>query len=185
MAAAFFCRSMLSSGREAEAARRRAAFALLTEADDRPGIRSPCSTWRGRAVHRQPGSRTRSARTMRGDVAGVGFASLRARTLQPLGIARVDLGDLKVARAALQEGLSVSVDLGDRFVILVGLSGFAGLAAKSGSTAGAPAGRRAQAYRDACAHALPEPIRRTWTAGRAVARRSAPRGPGCLPRPGR
>jgi hypothetical protein len=46
----------------------------------------------------------------------LGFASLRARCLQLLGIARVDLGHLKAARAALQEGLPASVGLGDRFV---------------------------------------------------------------------
>ena len=88
----------------------------------------------------------------------LGFASLRARTLQLLGIARVDLGDLKAARAALQEGLPVSVDLGDRFVIPVGLSGFAGLAAKSGKHRMAlRLAAAAQAYRDACETALPEP----------------------------
>src|SRR5271166_2884007 len=61
----------------------------------------------------------------------LGFASLRARILQLLGITRLLLGDLKEARAALQEGLPASVDLGDRFVIPVGLTGFAGLAART------------------------------------------------------
>ena len=85
---------------------------------------------------------------------------MRARALQLLGIARVDLGHLKAARAALQEGLPASVGLGDRFVIPIGLTGFAGLAAKTGKhrmalrLAGA-----AQAYRDAYESALPEPNR--------------------------
>jgi len=61
----------------------------------------------------------------------MGFASLRARSLQLLGIARVDLGHLKAARAALAEGLPASIGLGDRFVIPIGLTGFA---------AGVPAG---------------------------------------------
>ena len=90
----------------------------------------------------------------------LGFASLRARALQLLGIARLLRGDLKAARAALQEGLPASVDLGDRFVIPIGLSGFAGLAARTGKhrmalrLAGA-----AQACRDAYESALPEPNR--------------------------
>ena len=47
MAAVFLCRSMLSSGRVAEAAPYpERAFALLTEAETGRGSRSPCSTWR-------------------------------------------------------------------------------------------------------------------------------------------
>ena len=117
----------------------------------------------------------------------LGFASLRARTLQLLGIARVDLGDLKAARAALQEGLPVSVDLGDRFVIPVGLSGFAGLAARSGKHRMAlRLAAAAQAYRDAWRPPCPSPTGCSWTGGwRRRSGRSAPRGPGCLPRGGR
>jgi hypothetical protein len=90
----------------------------------------------------------------------LGFASLRARALQLLGIARLDLGDPTAARAALQEGLPTSVGLGDRFVIPACLSGFAGLAARTAKHRMAlrPAGA-AQAYRDAYESALPEPNR--------------------------
>jgi non-specific serine/threonine protein kinase len=72
----------------------------------------------------------------------------------------VDLGDLKAARAALEEGLTASVGLGDRFVIPIGMSGFAGLAAKTGKhrmalrLAGASEG-----YREAFESAFPEPNR--------------------------
>ncbi len=162
MAAAFLCRSMLSSGREAQAAPYgERAFALLTEADDRPGIAFALFYL---ALAAQFTGNLGAARDRHERCAAmcreVGFASLRARTLQLLGIARVDLGDLKAARAALQEGLPVSVDLGDRFVIPVGLSGFAGLAAKSGKHRMAlRLAAAAQAYRDACETALPEPNR--------------------------
>jgi tetratricopeptide (TPR) repeat protein len=61
-----------------------------------------------------------------------GLPAGRARALQLLGIARLILGDLPAARAALEEGLPAIVDIGDRFAIPAGLTGMAGLAAKSG-----------------------------------------------------
>ncbi|HEY2638872.1 MAG TPA: response regulator transcription factor, partial [Streptosporangiaceae bacterium] len=61
--------------------------------------------------------------------AELGFPSVQARALQLLGIARLDLGDLKAAAAALRQGLPLTLEIGDRFVIPIGLSGFAGLAA--------------------------------------------------------
>jgi predicted ATPase/DNA-binding CsgD family transcriptional regulator len=62
----------------------------------------------------------------------LGFRSLGARTLQLLGHTRIELGDLRGARQALQEALPVSVDLGDHWVVPLELGGFAGLAAKTG-----------------------------------------------------
>ena len=140
---------------------RERGFALLTEADDQPGIalalfyQALSAQFTGNMatageLHERCAARCRE----------LGFASLRARALQLLGIARVDLGHLKAARAALEEGLPASVGLGDRFVIPVGLTGFAGLAAKTGRhrmalrLAGA-----AEAYREAYESALPEPNR--------------------------
>ena len=73
---------------------------------------------------------------------------------------RLELGDLTAARTALQEGLPASVAVGDRYVIPVGLTAFAGLAAKTGRhrmalrLAGA-----AEAYRDTYESAFPEPNR--------------------------
>ncbi len=181
MAAAFLSRSMLSSDRVAEAAPYPdRAFALLAEAEDQPGIaialfyRALSAQFTGRAeaaceLHERCVARCRE----------LGFESLRARALQLLGIVRVDLGDLTAARAALREGLTTSVALGDRFVIPIGLSGFAGLAAKTGKhrmalrLAGA-----SEAYRDAFASAFPEPNRAyldSWLAPslRAVGRAAA------------
>jgi predicted ATPase/DNA-binding CsgD family transcriptional regulator len=162
MAAAFLCRSMLSSDRVAEAAQySQRAYAALTEADDRPGIAFALFYL---ALNAQFTGNLEAACDLHERCAAMcrelGFASLRARALQLLGFARLLRGDLKAARAALQEGLPASVDLGDRFVIPIGLSGFAGLAARTGKhrmalrLAGA-----AQACRDAYESALPEPNR--------------------------
>jgi predicted ATPase/DNA-binding CsgD family transcriptional regulator len=162
MAVVFLSRCLLSSDRVAQAAPYpERGFALLTEAGDRPGIALALFY---RALAAQFSGDTVTACELHERCAArcgeLGFASLRARALQLLGIARVDLGHLKAARAALQEGLPASVGLGDRFVIPVGLTGFAGLAAKTGKhrmalrLAGA-----AEAYREAYESALPEPNR--------------------------
>jgi predicted ATPase/DNA-binding CsgD family transcriptional regulator len=91
--------------------------------------------------------------------AELGLAPLSARAWQTLGLSLLDLGELAAARAALAEGFPVSVDVGDRWMVQIGLGGFAGLAAKTGRPrlalrlAGA-----GDAYRDANKFSLPEPI---------------------------
>src|SRR5215207_6009255 len=55
-----------------------------------------------------------------------------ARSVQLLGITKLDLGDVAGARTALGAALPALVDIGDRFSILVGLTGLSGLAARSG-----------------------------------------------------
>jgi predicted ATPase/DNA-binding CsgD family transcriptional regulator len=91
--------------------------------------------------------------------AELGLTPLSARARQMLGYVRLDLGDLPAARVALAEGLPVSMDIGDRWFVPLGLAGFAGLAAKTGKPrlalrlAGA-----AEAYQDANKFSMPEPI---------------------------
>jgi predicted ATPase/DNA-binding CsgD family transcriptional regulator len=91
--------------------------------------------------------------------AELGLAPLSARARQMLGYVRLDLGDLAAARAALEEGLPVSMDVGDRWFVPLGLAGFAGLAAKTGRPrlalrlAGA-----AEGYQDANKFSMPGPI---------------------------
>ena len=103
-----------------------------------------------------------------------GLPSGAARALQLLGIARLILGDLPAARAALQEGLPAVVEIGDRFAIPSGLTGMAGLAAKSGrprlalKLAGAAA-----AYEEVNQTHLPEPLRGLLDEWLAPARRTA------------
>jgi non-specific serine/threonine protein kinase len=162
MAVLYLGRSKLTSLRVAEAAPYvEHAVALLTEAKDPPGIalslmysglvaqftdqlEAACNLFaRGVAMCRE-----------------LGYRSLGARILQLLGIARLDLGELSAARTALEEALPVAIDIGDRWIIPVGLSGFAGLAARTGRPrlalrlAGA-----AEAYRETNEFSTPEPVR--------------------------
>jgi non-specific serine/threonine protein kinase len=108
--------------------------------------------------------------------AGLGLAPLSARAQQVLGCALLDRGELSAARAALAEGLPGSVDVGDRWIVPIGLYGFAGLAAKTGRPrlafrlAGA-----AEAYQDANKFSMPGPIREM--AGRWLASAHASAGP--------
>jgi len=60
----------------------------------------------------------------------IGLPQVEARALQLIGVMRLQLGELPLARAVLARGVPAIVDLGDRFGIPVGLSALAGLAAK-------------------------------------------------------
>ena len=62
----------------------------------------------------------------------LGLPSIESRARQLLGVARLELGDVAGARAALVTGVPAIVELGDRFAIPVGLSALAGLAAEEG-----------------------------------------------------
>jgi DNA-binding CsgD family transcriptional regulator len=103
----------------------------------------------------------------------LGMQALGARSLQMLGIVRLDLGDLAGARNALADAISASVDIGDRFPIPVELAGFAGLAASTGRPrlalrlAGA-----AEACIAASQSTMPEPIRVSLDRWLAPARRA-------------
>jgi non-specific serine/threonine protein kinase len=91
--------------------------------------------------------------------AELGLEPLSARARLTLGCARLDMGDLPAARAALAEGLPVSMAVGDRWIVQIGLAGFAGHAAMSGrprlalKLAGA-----AEAYQDLNKFSMPGPI---------------------------
>ncbi len=61
-----------------------------------------------------------------------GFRSVGARSLQQLGRSRLELGDIRGARSALQEALPTCLELGDRWVIPIVMGGFAGVAARTG-----------------------------------------------------
>ena len=91
--------------------------------------------------------------------AALDLEPLSARARQMLGFPLLDLGELAAARAALAESFPVCMDVGDRWIVQIGLAGFAGLAAKTGRPrlalrlAGA-----GDAYRDANEFSMPEPI---------------------------
>jgi predicted ATPase len=106
--------------------------------------------------------------------AELGLAPLSARVWQTLAFTLLDLGRVPEARAALADGFPVSMDVGDRWVVQIGLAVCAGLAAKTGRPrlalrlAGA-----GDAYRDANQFSLPEPYARIVDGWLAVARARA------------
>ena len=112
--------------------------------------------------------------------AALDLEPLSARARLMFGFPLLDLGELAAARAALAESFPVCMDVGDRWVVQIGLAGFAGLAAKTGRPrlalrlAGA-----GDAYRDANEFSMPEPIAEIvgrWLApARAKAGRAADR----------
>ena len=55
-----------------------------------------------------------------------------ARSLQMLGHTRLELGDIRGARTALEEALPTCLELGDRWVVPLVMTGFAGVAARTG-----------------------------------------------------
>jgi non-specific serine/threonine protein kinase len=109
------------------------------------------------------------------DIPAVGM-----RALQLLGITELGLGKVAGARTALGAALPALVDIGDRFSILVGLTGLSGLAAKSGKPQLAlRLAGFAEAYGEINQVSAPQPLQRSlaqWlapaytTAGAAAAR---------------
>ena len=91
--------------------------------------------------------------------AELGLTQLTARAWQMLGYPLLDLGELAAARAALAEGVPISTEIGDRWIVQIGLGGFIGLAVKTGRPrlalrlAGA-----ADAYRAANEFSMPVPM---------------------------
>ena len=64
--------------------------------------------------------------------AELGLTQLTARARQMLSYPLLDLGELAAARAALAEGVPISTEIGDRWIVQIGLGGFIGLAVKTG-----------------------------------------------------
>ena len=91
--------------------------------------------------------------------AELGLTQLTARARQMLSYPLLDLGELAAARAALAEGVPISTEIGDRWIVQIGLGGFIGLAVKTGRPrlalrlAGA-----ADAYRAANEFSMPVPM---------------------------
>jgi hypothetical protein len=123
MAAVFRCRSVISSDRIAEAAPYAVrAFALLTEAGDRPRIAFALFFL---ALNAQFTGDLEAACELHEQCATLclelGFESLGAGGLPPLCIARLELEDPAAARAELRQGLPASVAAAGRFIIPIGL----------------------------------------------------------------
>jgi non-specific serine/threonine protein kinase len=175
LATAYLARCMVSSSRFEEAdCHAQRALALLSDANYRPGVALALMYSGLVAIFTD---RLEAASELLGRCAGLcrklGMQALGTRSLQMLGIARLDLGDLAGARNALADAISASVDLGDQFPIPVELAGFAGLAASTGRPrlalrlAGA-----AEACIAASQSTMPEPIQVSLDRWLAPARRA-------------
>ena len=188
IATVYLGRSKMSRGRIAEGAPDVArAVALVNEAGDRPAI---AFTMFYSGLVAQLTGRLEAACDLLARcaamAAGLGLAPLSARARQMLGYVRLDLGELSAARAALAEGFPVSMDVGDRWIVQIGLGGFAGVAAKTGRPrlalrlAGA-----AEAYQDVNKFSMPVPIAEIVDRWLAPARAKAGRAAGRLLAEGR
>ena len=182
IATLYLGRCKMSSLRIVEAAPEvERGVALMHEAGDRPAI--ACSMFYSGLAALLTG-RLEASCDLFGRCAALaaelGLTPLGARARQMLGFPLLELGELAAARAAMAESFPEIMDVGDRWVIQIGLSGFIGLAAKTGRPrmalrlAGA-----ADAYRDVNEFSLPEPIAEMvdrWLApARAQAGRAADR----------
>jgi non-specific serine/threonine protein kinase len=136
------------------------ATALATEAEDRPAI---AFTMFYSAVTALLRGRLEAASELfarcAAAAASLGLEPLTARASVMIGYPLLDLGDLPAAKAALAEGLSIGMGVGDRWFVQIGLGACIGLAAKTGRPrlalrlAGA-----AEAYRDANEFSMPGPM---------------------------
>jgi predicted ATPase/DNA-binding CsgD family transcriptional regulator len=161
IATVYLGRSNMSRGRITHGAPDVArAVALVSEAGDRPAI--AFAIFYSGLVAELTGQLEDACDIMircAAMAAELGLAPLNARARQMLGYVRLDLGQLSGARAALAEGFPVSMDVGDRWIVQIGLGGFAGLAAKTGRPrlalrlAGA-----LEAYQDVNEFSMPVPI---------------------------
>jgi predicted ATPase/DNA-binding CsgD family transcriptional regulator len=118
--------------------------------------------------------------------AGLGLTQLTGRARQMLGYPLLDLGDLAAARIALADGVPVSMEIGDRWIVQIGLGGFIGLAVKTGRPrlalrlAGA-----ADAFRAANEFSMPAPMQEIVDRWLGPARARAGRAAGRLAAEGR
>ncbi|HEY6278987.1 MAG TPA: LuxR C-terminal-related transcriptional regulator [Streptosporangiaceae bacterium] len=136
------------------------ATALATEAADRPAI---AFTMFYSAVIALLTGRLEAASELfarcAADAASLGLEPLTARASVMICYPLLDLGDVPAAKAALAEGLSIGMDVGDRWFVQIGLGACIGLAVKTGRPrlalrlAGA-----AEAYRGANEFSMPGPM---------------------------
>ena len=118
--------------------------------------------------------------------AELGLTQLTGRARQMLAYSLLDLGELAAARAALAEGVPVSMEIGDRWIVQIGLGGFIGLAIKTGRPrlalrlAGA-----ADAFRAANEFSMPAPMLQIVDRWLGPARARAGRAAGRLAAEGR
>ncbi|HJY96943.1 MAG TPA: tetratricopeptide repeat protein, partial [Streptosporangiaceae bacterium] len=130
----YLSRSLIASGSPAEAVPHvERALHLLDGLDD-PTAVATALLYAGLAAHFTGRFEEACARYLRSLelCRATGFRSVATRALQQLGKSRLELGDIRGARSALKEALPVALELGDRWVVPVVMTGFAGVAARTG-----------------------------------------------------
>jgi non-specific serine/threonine protein kinase len=130
----YLARSLIADERPAEAEPHVNRALELLEALDDPAALASALLYAGLAAHFTGQLKEACARYGRSVEAcrAVGFRSIGARSLQMLGHVRLDLGDIRAAREAFEEALPTCLELGDRWVAPLVISGFAAVAARTG-----------------------------------------------------
>ncbi|MBV9094965.1 MAG: tetratricopeptide repeat protein [Streptosporangiaceae bacterium] len=134
LALVYFSRSLIASERPAEAAPYAdRALRLLGGLDDPPTL-GTALLYAGLVAHFTGQFEVARARYERSvELCGaVGYRSVGARSLQMLGHARLDLGDIRGAREAFEEALPTCLEVGDRWVVPHVMAGFADVAISTG-----------------------------------------------------
>ncbi len=134
MALVYLGRSLVAGERPAEAGPHLDRALRLLEGLDDPAALATALLYAGLAAHFTGQVEEACARYGRSVelCRAIGFRSVGARSLQRLGHARLDLGDIRGARGAFEEALPTCLELGDRWVVPLVMAGFAGVAASTG-----------------------------------------------------
>jgi non-specific serine/threonine protein kinase len=134
MAQVYLGRSLVAGERPSEAGPHVDRALRLLEGLDDPATLATALLYAGLAAHFT--GQLEEACTRYGRSAelchAIGFRSVGARSLQMLGHARFDLGDIRGARGAFEEALPTCLEMGDRWVIPLVIAGFAGVALHTG-----------------------------------------------------
>ena len=134
MALVYLGRSLVAGGRPAEAGPHVDGALRLLDGLDDPADRATALLYSGLAAHFTGQFQEACVRYGRSvDLCrAVGFRSVGARSLHLLGHTRLELGDIQGARSALEDALPTCLELGDRWVVPLVMSGFAAVAARTG-----------------------------------------------------
>ena len=134
MAQVYLGRSLVAGERPAEAGPHVDRALRLLEGLDDPATLATALLYAGLAAHFTGQVEEACARYGRSVelCRAIGFRSVGARSLQMLGHARFDLGDIRGARGAFEEALPTCLELGDRWVVPLVIAGLAGVALHTG-----------------------------------------------------
>jgi predicted ATPase/DNA-binding CsgD family transcriptional regulator len=134
MAQVYLGRSLVAGERPAEAGPHVDRALRLLDGLDDPAALATALLYAGLAAHFTGQVEEACARYGRSVelCRAIGFRSEGARSLQMLGHARFDLGDIRGARGAFEEALPTCLELGDRWVVPLVIAGFAGVALRTG-----------------------------------------------------